>query len=399
MRSPKEGENVTPSVDIKPILPAWITAPCRLLAWAIVGISVVMALTMSEQAVRGHAATGMVIAVGVVPLMLFLTVLGHEMGHAIGAWRAGMKVLTIHAGPLEMKPGGGAYRWRFSRPKGSVGGLTMAFPDVGRPIRPAMMCFILGGPTANLIVAALTLIPAWLLAQPLSGLFAAFALINAAVGIANALPHGGKSYASDGLQFVAWYKRWRDDSPELAYLKFMGLSVFGTTADELPPGLVAQLDEQGPIMRLVAAWIRLKASQNRHSWPEARRIETDIEGIVESLPQAYLAALKEMLVVLRMEIAFSRSIEERSADPIGVFRFDKGVDWVAPHLRPRFAALKASLNGDGASAELHLAEMLRVASSSPDLALHKSESRIMIAIRALNARGRHSNQVSELGQS
>jgi hypothetical protein len=163
----------------------------------------------------------------------------------------------------------------------------------------------------------------------------------------------------------------------------MGLSAFGTAAERLPSELVESLEEQGPVHRLVAAWLHLKAAQNQCLWGKVDQVEAEIKSIVAPLPETMLAAISELLVMLRIEIAFSRAMHERSVEPIRGIRFGKGVDWLAPHLRPRFAALDAALAGDSANSARFLNQALRYAEASPDMALRESESRMAEAIRAL----------------
>lgn len=84
----------------------------------------------------------------------------HEAGHAFAARRNGMRVIEMHVWLLNIVPLSRGLRWRFASPPKGVGGLVTSIPDPSRPLRPAMLWLMTGGPLANLAAALACLPPA-----------------------------------------------------------------------------------------------------------------------------------------------------------------------------------------------------------------------------------------------
>jgi len=370
------------AMEIPPVA-VWLLKAGTVLAWCLSLAGFLAAMTVVEGAARDGGLPEVLVALCTVVLFGLLAVLIHESGHALAAHLKGMRLMRLRAGPLDILFRRRGFRWRFAKPAAGLHGFVQAYPDPARELRPAMLCFALGGPAANLAAAALAVLLAWGVDMEREGFVHAFALINGVLGIANLIPMFGGA-ASDGMLLYLWGRHPPDaQSPSLAYLRLMSLSVFGTTADRLPPALVDELDAQGNLAALVAIWIRVKAAQNRGVWESVEELERRLEQLLSGLSERERRANKPLLVFLELELAFSRAMHERQPGLLGKSRLGKGVDWLAPHLRHRFAALEFALAGERHGLEDSLRQARLHAEASPDHALAESENRIAQHIRAL----------------
>lgn len=358
------------------------------LAWCLSLTCFLAAMTMVEEAARDGVLPEVLVALCTVVLFGLLAVLIHESGHALAAHLKGMRLMRLQAGPLDIMFLRRGFRWRLAKPTIGLHGFVQAYPDPATELRPAMLCFALGGPAANLVAAALAVLLAWGVDMEREGFIHAFALINGVLGIANLIPMFGGA-ASDGMLLYLWGRHPPDtQSPSLAYLRLMSLSVFGTTAERLPPALVDELETQGNLLSLVAVWIRVKAAQNLGVWETVEELEHQLEQRLSGLSERERRANKPLLAFLKLELAFSRAMHERQPDALGKSGHGKGVDWLAPHLRHRFAALESVLAGERSGLEDSLRQARRHAEASPDHALAESENRIAQHIRALEPASR-----------
>lgn len=376
----RDARSSAPSNRAKPLLPAWISWASLLIAWGLAIACMLGTATAADGALRGLGLPDGSASLAVLVILVFLATGIHEGGHVLAARISGMRVMRVQVGPVAFKPWGRGWRCSFRGPGRGIGGWVLAFPDPRRPIKPAMMRMAAGGPLANLLVAAIAAIPAWRWNAAEAGFFAGFAMVNAGLGLGNLLPHA-RYYVSDGFALLACLRGWREDDPSLALVRLMGLSAFGTTADRLPAALVDQLQSQGPAMQLVVAWFRLKGAQNTGRWDTVDELEARVNEISARMTQAERVACKEMLVMLRLELAFSQALQAHRPEPLQLLSESKAIDWHAPHLRPRFSALRHALTGERDAMERDLLEAARLSLASPDLALHESEARMAASIR------------------
>lgn len=377
-----KGETGERSQEI-PAAAAWLLHGGTVVAWCLSLAGFLGAMAIAESASRNWFLPEVGLALFTVATCWFLAVLIHESGHALAAHLKGMRVMRMQAGILDVIFLRRGFRWRIARPPGGLHGYVQAYPDPVAAVRPAMLCMIAGGPVANLVAALLAVLLARYVDVEREGLIHAFALINCVMGIVNLMPMA-RGWASDGLLLYLWGWRSPDEqSSSLAHLRLMSLSAFGTTSDRLPGQLIDDLDAQGGRASLVVVWIRMKASQNLGNWKAVEELDDRLEQILSGMSEREQRANKPLLVLLRLELAFSRAMHERQAAPHGTLVFGKGVDWLAPHLRHRHAALASILAGEWSAAEAALQRVRRHAEASRDRALAESENRISQHIRAL----------------
>lgn len=335
------------------------------------------------------------------PFMLTLslwlvTLLVHEGGHYVAARHAGMTVLRVRVGRVELQPQQRGWRVRWALPqKIHAAGYVTAVHDPSRPLRGQSLRMIAGGPGANLLVAIiLGPVAWWCLPHAAAWLTLAFALLNALTGLANLVP-GSRGLASDGLQLLLWRNRQLEFGPLFAHARLLALTVAGVTADRLPEDQLALLDAQPAPMPMVALWYRLKARQNRGEWEAAAAQQTRFEHLQAELTPALRSGLAEFLACIRTELAFSLAMRDRDAAGLMDNLLPEKSRWSAPALWPRCLALRALLEGHLAEGRRLLGEAQCVAEQSLDRALPLSEALIQRRMLALAAEsGTHTVRVA-----
>ncbi|MBP7597825.1 MAG: hypothetical protein KA738_03540 [Pseudoxanthomonas sp.] len=261
--------------------------------------------------------------------------------------------------------------------------MVNAIPDPSRPLRPAMLWLMMGGPLANL-AAALACLPAALwVSSPWSNYANAFLLINLGGFLANLIPFRGRHHASDGWQWLQWRHVWSEGVREVSVLALTSLSVWGVTAERIPGALLRQIETLGKGGVLLVAWVRLKASQNVGDWAVVDEIDQAATETMAQVTHAEKEGLKWILAWLQVESAFSHAVIQRNARALLAVPLGREMRWRAPHLPHRFAALACALDGDRTTCMAHLVRARAAAQSSLDLALHESEDRIAGHIEAL----------------
>lgn len=323
-------------------------------------------------------------------------VIVHEGGHYMAARGAGMIVLRMGIGRVELMPQRRGWRvhWAAGR-KIKAAGYVIAIHDPAHPLRAQSLRMIAGGPGANLVVAMIVGLLA-LLWLPHAGawLMLAFAVLNAATGLANLIP-SSRGLGSDGLLLWLWRDRQREHGPQFAHVRLLALTVSGVTADRLPQDHLAELDAQPAPMPMVALWYRLKAHQNRGKWQQAAAGQAVFEQLLQELPPDLQRGLADFLACIRTELVFSRAMRDGDGSSLVNGLLSKQAAWSAPTLWPRCLALRALLGGDLTEAQRRLDEVQRLAGQSLDNALAPSEALIRSQMLALasNAQVSQSSQL------
>jgi len=136
------------------------------------------------------------------PLIAFVDLVVHELGHVAAGWCAGFRFERLCLGPLLIRrlPAGWGISWHAAMAWG--GGFVLAIPRDTRSVRPGLLMFFAGGPVASFTLAALAVMlfatapgAAWApWAHPL-GVLAAWATFSF---IANCSPVHFRATSTDG---------------------------------------------------------------------------------------------------------------------------------------------------------------------------------------------------------
>jgi hypothetical protein len=356
------------SAVIRPV--QWVIYALQFLSGAAGMIAVMSLLSNSAVAMGMRGAVGWL---ALLPL-LFVSVLFHELGHYLGARRAGMKVVLMNVMGIEWYPRRKGWLMRLARKRDkSRGGYVHAVLDPGRPMRAQALWLVAAGPVASAMVCAFSIWVAWAAsAQALADGAAAFAVINGVLVVVTLLPQD-KPRQTDGALLLHWWRHEDDDAPALAYLRLISLSVFGATADALPEQDLQKIEADPMPMPLVAMWYRIKAAQNRADWEEAVKVGERFEqalGTLKQVPGEYAS----LVAHIRAEVAFSAAMASGRHDLLSEALVSRDIRQLYAHFWPRCLALKAAMGGAVQEAEGLLQQVMHEANRSIDLALPKSEA-------------------------
>lgn len=323
------------------------------------------------------------VALLLIVVPLFFTIFVHEYGHVLGASLAGMCPMHARVMRLEFLKRARGWRVRWSPVRMKVSGFVMAYPLPGVPLRSASMLMISSGPLANLLVGAfLSILFVVLSHNGWTYLIASAAVMNVAIGLANLFPTS-RNRPSDGYLLWTWMRGRPEEDVGFTYVRLMGLSVSGTTADRLPAGDVQSLRAQPMPMPLVADWIALKSAQNLGDWATASDTAAAFDEKFRGLSRDMQEAMGDLSKIVGAEAAFSQSMLHGDASHVRAIALDRSVQWFAPHLAPRLKALEAALAARPQECAQWLAVVECASRASVDKALAISESRIRAAIEAI----------------
>lgn len=313
----------------------------------------------------------------------WLSVVSHELGHLLGARRAGMFVVRIQLGPLELLAQRRGWKARWRRAVLKAAGFVLAYPHPDRPARDQMIAFVIGGPAMNLFMGVLFAVVAWLTwPSGIAWLFGGAATHSLCVGVVNLLPVD-RPIASDGLQLLRYAKGLDDDDPGMLLPRLYGLSLAGVTADALPTELVDRLADGPSPLPLMHVWITLWGCINRGEWERASALESRLESAMIALPPELASSVVDTYSVARTEMACARALAGGEPHVPLDSHLPASADWYHPSLRQRIVALDAARVDDDAACRAALAKAESLIEKSFDKAARIAETRQCEAILAL----------------
>ncbi|MEE9100010.1 site-2 protease family protein [Pseudomonas nitroreducens] len=358
-------------------LPGWLNGLLWLLQFSLSAAAGALAVLLSMLWLPGGAIwslSGIVAGLCIV----YLSVVVHELGHLLAARWAGMTVLRMRVGRLDVRLLRKGWKLGFApRTQKRLQGFVMAFADPRAAWRRQHMGFVAGGPLANLILAVLAgALGAWLAPGAAHGMLLAFAACNACIGVANLLPVERKPQVSDGLWLLRWWRGLDVAHPKLAFARLMGAACAGLCADQADPADLQLLEAQGQPMSLLALYIRLRGLLVQGRWEEAAALDAMFQAQRSALPEAMLRPLYDLLRLMETELAFARAMASRSA--VGLFDelLPSRLQREYTSTWARCLALRAVLAGDDGELRRQLARGIEHAARSPDLSMEKEEARI-----------------------
>lgn len=209
-------------------------------------------------------------------LSLWPHIVLHEGGHALAGLSRGMRAIAFGVGPFRLERGA-AGRWRWRRGGGvrGIGGFAALVPDGARgQSRLDQVIYLLGGPTANLVVAVCLLAAASWLPMPVHLAVACLgaALAAALMGLWNLVPLHMSGWRSDGRVLLDLARGTPDATLQLQINQVMALSMAGVRPRDWPDAAMPQLpttiassglQDSGRMLRLSRAIDRRDAAAAR----------------------------------------------------------------------------------------------------------------------------------------
>lgn len=354
----------------------WIMSACRFLQVCMMGLGGAVLFLACLEGLK-HSLRAIPCAIGFV----WLTLLLHESGHAMGAALSGGTLMRVHLGPLEFHAQRRGWRMRWGKGLRGLGGLVQSIPTVERPVRRQMVVMIAGGPLANIAVAVACLAvwqaegDTWIGAV-LFGLGA----YNLAVAVTNLLPVAPGVWASDGLQLLRWWRGIDDDDPQVVLMRLMGRGLAGSN---MPPSqqeleILARSPEPGPLLVL---WMRVRQRQLAGEWEQVEELSSAIDQHVLKLPSQMLQAAAGLVAWMRCELAFSRAMIGAMPEPPASSLLGPDMGWQLPAVRLRCEALECVQQGQLDAARELLQEAQEWAARSIDIVFESNEVALCTAVR------------------
>lgn len=247
-----------------PCVPAW-RQPAT---WLQGGLGMLAGGLVTFTAIRTfQAASGADVVLVVVAFVLiaWLQIVWHEAGHAIGGLLAGYRAVAFGVGPLRLERQGERWRLHWAGSIRGIGGFALLFPREGEGTRGERVAFLLGGPLANLLAAALALPYALVEPGASAGWSETLARIvvgtGLLIGLSNLVPFLAGGWASDGRQL---WKLWQgaDEARAMASLNRLGsLSMAGVRPRDWPRDAAAGIDLAALPQGIAEAFARCRVVQ------------------------------------------------------------------------------------------------------------------------------------------
>lgn len=210
------------------------------------------------------------------PVMVWFQILIHEGGHAIAGLFSGHRLLAFGVGPLRVVRQGQNWKPQWSSSRDAVAGFVFMLPHPNSTGRWRPTLYLLGGPLANLLFAAIFL--QWGVFEFQTDKDLTIVLLRIAtgmaflVGITNLIPFMAGGWYSDGRYLL---KLWQDsgETQALMFLRQLSaMSLAGVRArDWQLPTMSALYFSQLPqsISNALALCLIYKAiDEHKHDQPE-----------------------------------------------------------------------------------------------------------------------------------
>lgn len=137
------------------------------------------------------------------PVLIFIVLATHEIGHLIGGMSQGMRFLMLIVGPFGWHASVAGPRFEWNTNVALMGGLAATVPTaVGASLRRQMLVLVAGGPLASLLLTVLAVA----LASISGPRFAAYGIFVAATSfgifLVTLIPLRTGGFMSDGMQMI-----------------------------------------------------------------------------------------------------------------------------------------------------------------------------------------------------
>lgn len=231
-------------------------------------------------------------------LLLWIQVIVHEGGHALAGALTGRRIIGAGVGPLRLERGTGGWHARWGGGVRGIGGFAAMVPAEGREesLRDETL-FLLGGPMANLVVAACASL---VLVSGSFGITATVALgttaaCGALLGIVNLVPFRSAGWRSDGLGLRDLYRDNPDSRIARRLQRVLALSLAGVRPRDWPAEWLEIADGLAPDVAVAAHALRLSRSMDRgddvQAGESARFLATAYPGIPDGRRQGIALAV------------------------------------------------------------------------------------------------------------
>jgi len=310
----------------------------------------------------------------------------HEAGHALAGLSRGMHAIGFGVGPFRFERGSDdRWRWRYGGGVRGIGGFAALLPRGERGLsRLDQTVFLLGGPLANLVTAALCLaLVAWV---PMSIWWMAaglgVALGAACMGLGNLVPLHREGWRSDGLGLLDLARRTPDAALQLQINQLMALSLADVRPRDWPATSIPVVDTgvASSGLQLTARLLRLSHASDCRDADAARE---EAEALAAAFPKAPAVFQPAIAVTLASHAALL--VGDRALLAAWRARCEGGLMDLSPY-RAWIDAELASLDGDADALAAHLQQAHALADRLPDAASRRVfEERLAVLAQTRDA--------------
>ncbi|WP_159681123.1 site-2 protease family protein [Luteimonas sp. 9C] len=301
-------------------------------------------------------------------LSLWPHIVVHEAGHAVAGLSRGMQAIAFGVGPVRCERGGDdRWRWRNGGSIRGIGGFAALLPRGTRGLgRVDQMVFLIGGPLANLLTAALLAgLVAWLpMPGWLTGTLIGAALGAATLGLGNLVPLHLQGWRSDGRGLLDLLRRTPDAALQLQINQLIALSLAGVRPRDWPSTALPPDDGAVAItgLRQSARMLRLARAVDARDADGARPDAQALTATFATAPPVFQSA---MAVALASHAALL--VGDRALVAAWRLRCEGGLMDLSPY-RAWLDAEIARLDGDDAAVGVHVGQARALAPRIPDAA-------------------------------
>lgn len=319
-------------------------------------------------------------------LSLWPHIVLHEAGHALAGLSRGMYAIAFGVGPLRIERGSNdRWRWRYGGGVRGIGGFAALLPRGERGLsRLDQTVFLLGGPLANLVTAALCLaLVVWV---PMSTWWIAAGLgvtLGAVfMGLGNLVPLHKEGWRSDGRGLLDLARRTPDAALQLQINQLMALSLADVRPRDWPatsiPVLEAGVASSG--LQLTARLLRLSHASDRRDAEAARQ---EAEALAAAFPKAPAVFQSAIAVTLASHAALL--VGDRPLLAAWRAHCEGGLMDLSPY-RAWIDAEIAGLDGDTDALASHLRQARVLADRLPDAASRRVfEERLAVLAQTIDS--------------
>ncbi|MCS7024055.1 MAG: hypothetical protein NZV14_04605 [Bryobacteraceae bacterium] len=214
------------------------------------------------------------------PVVLFLVIAIHEVGHLLGGMWFGLRFCLLAVGPLLVLREQNRIRIKFNRAFSLWGGLAAALPERFQNLERAMLAFTAGGPLASLL-AAVALWQAPGVAARLAS------LCSLLIGCVTLVPLRSSGFVSDGGRILMFLRQAEQAKRWSALALLSSYSLAMVRPREWPEEVIQQARAvpDGSPDDLAAAWLEHKAALDRGEIERARAALDYVQAHLDQLPK------------------------------------------------------------------------------------------------------------------
>jgi hypothetical protein len=171
----------------------------------------------------------------------------HEAGHALAGWAGGQHIAAIGIGPWRVERGADGWRARKGTNVQGIGGFALVLPTRETVTVAERSAYLLGGPLANLLAAALAVgvVAGFGLEGYGAALLSVFAVVGALIGMVNLVPFFSGGWSSDGRQLLALWCGWPEARIAEWMTRWAALAMLGVRPRDWPAAPLAAGDDPG----------------------------------------------------------------------------------------------------------------------------------------------------------